>query len=127
MLRAHLKDVDDTATLADVKRPMAMAAEHLLFQRFISERLQIILVVDEFGTTVGIVSSRILSRPSSVLRSWTKKTRWPTFSYTHGISGKSVRVKWGSRSRTKNHGRRTAKASLDRAFSAKTLSVAHAV
>ncbi len=39
---------------------MAMAAEHtpvdVLFQRFISERIQIILVVDEFGTTVGIVS-----------------------------------------------------------------------
>ncbi len=60
VLLAHLKDTDDTATLADVKRPMAMVAEHtpvdLLFQRFISERIQIILVVDEFGTTVGIVS-----------------------------------------------------------------------
>lgn len=60
VLLAHLKDAHDTGTLADVKRPMAMAAEHtpvdVLFQRFISERIQIILVVDEFGTTVGIVS-----------------------------------------------------------------------
>ncbi len=60
VLLAHLKDTHDTGTLADVKRPMAMTAEHTpvdaLFQRFISERLQLILVVDEFGTTVGIVS-----------------------------------------------------------------------
>lgn len=60
VLLAHLKDTHDTGTLADLKRPMAMAAEHApvdaLFQRFISERLQIILVVDEFGATVGLVS-----------------------------------------------------------------------
>ncbi|MGL4400826.1 MAG: CNNM domain-containing protein [Luteolibacter sp.] len=60
VLLAHLKDVDDTATLADVKRPITVAAEDTpvdqLFQRFISERIQITLVVDEFGTTVGIVS-----------------------------------------------------------------------
>jgi cation-transporting P-type ATPase F len=59
-LLAHLKDIDDTATLADVKRPITMAAEHtpvdVLFQKFISERIQITLVVDDFGTTVGIVS-----------------------------------------------------------------------
>lgn len=57
---AHLKDTSDTATLAEVKRPIAVTAEDTaldaLFQRFISERIQIILVVDEFGTTVGIVS-----------------------------------------------------------------------
>jgi CBS domain containing-hemolysin-like protein len=60
VLLAHLKDIDDTATLADVKRPISMAAEHtpvdVLFQKFISERIQITLVVDDFGTTVGIVS-----------------------------------------------------------------------
>lgn len=60
VLLAHLKDTHDTATLADVMRPLAMAAEHLpvdaLFQRFISERIQVMLVVNEFGTTVGLVS-----------------------------------------------------------------------
>ncbi len=60
VLLAHLKGGNDSATLADVRRPITVAAEHLpvdaLFQRFISERLQIMLVVDEFGTTVGIVS-----------------------------------------------------------------------
>ncbi len=60
VLLAHLKDVDDTVTLADVKRPITVTAEDApvdqLFQRFISERIQITLVVDEFGTTVGIVS-----------------------------------------------------------------------
>lgn len=60
VLLAHLKDADSAATLADVKRPIAVTAEYTpvdaLFQRFISERIQIIMVVDEFGTTVGIVS-----------------------------------------------------------------------
>lgn len=59
-LLAHLKDEHDTATLADVKRPITVTAEHTpvdqLFQRFIAERIQITLVVDEFGTTVGLVS-----------------------------------------------------------------------
>jgi CBS domain containing-hemolysin-like protein len=60
VLLAHLKDTCGSATLSDVKRPIAVAIEHtpvdVLFQRFISERIQIILVVDEFGGTVGIVS-----------------------------------------------------------------------
>jgi len=60
VLLAHLKDENDTATLADVKRPITVTAEHApvdqLFQRFIAERIQITLVVDEFGTTVGLVS-----------------------------------------------------------------------
>lgn len=59
-LIAHLKDADDTGTLADVTRPIAVTAEHLpvdvLFQRFIAERHQIMLVIDEFGTTVGLVT-----------------------------------------------------------------------
>ncbi len=59
-LLAHLKDANDTMTLADIARPIAMAAEHttvdVLFQRFISERHQIMLIVDEFGTTVGLVT-----------------------------------------------------------------------
>ncbi|MCU0776858.1 MAG: CNNM domain-containing protein [Akkermansiaceae bacterium] len=59
-LLAHLKDVDGKMTLADVKRPIAVAAEHfhvdVLFERFISERHQIMLIVDEFGTTVGLIT-----------------------------------------------------------------------
>ncbi len=59
-LLAHLKDTDDTGTLADVKRPLAITIEHspvdAVFRRLIAERNQILLVVDEFGTTVGLVS-----------------------------------------------------------------------
>ncbi len=60
VLLAHLKDAADTATLADVKRPLAIAPEHTpvdaIFQRFIAERHQILLIVDEFGTNVGLLS-----------------------------------------------------------------------
>lgn len=59
-LLAHLKDATDTATLADIKRPIAISVEHtpvdVIFQRFIAERHQILLVVDEFGTNVGLLS-----------------------------------------------------------------------
>jgi CBS domain containing-hemolysin-like protein len=59
-LLAHLKDDDDTGTLAEVARPIAVTPEHVpldvLFQRFIAERHQIMLVTDEFGTTVGLVT-----------------------------------------------------------------------
>jgi len=59
-LLAHLKDHYDTGTLADVTKPIAMTPEYTtvdkLFQRFISERHHIMLVTDEFGTTVGLVS-----------------------------------------------------------------------
>lgn len=59
-LIAHLKDADDTGTIADVRRPIAVTPEYTpvdaLFKRFISERHQIMLVTDEFGTTVGLVS-----------------------------------------------------------------------
>lgn len=60
VLLAHLKDEADTATLADVKRPLAVAVEDtpvdVVFRRFIAERHQVIRVVDEFGTNVGLVS-----------------------------------------------------------------------
>jgi len=59
-LLAHLKDDDDTGTLEQIARPLAVTPEHgtvdLLFQRFIAERHQIMVVCDEFGTTVGLVS-----------------------------------------------------------------------
>ncbi|WP_200267247.1 CNNM domain-containing protein [Luteolibacter pohnpeiensis] len=59
-LIAHLKDADDTGTLEQVVRPIAVTPEYtpvdVLFQRFISERHQIMLVTDEFGTTIGLVS-----------------------------------------------------------------------
>jgi CBS domain containing-hemolysin-like protein len=60
VLIAHLKDAEDTMTLAEVTRPIAVAADHTavdaLFRRFISERHQIMLIVDEFGSTVGLVT-----------------------------------------------------------------------
>ena len=60
VLIAHLKDADDKLILAEVARPMAVAADHTpvdaLFRRFISERHQIMLIVDEFGSTVGLVT-----------------------------------------------------------------------
>ncbi len=59
-LLAHLKDADDSGTLAAVTRPIAVAPEDTpvdeLFQRFVAERHQLMLVVDEFGTTVGLVT-----------------------------------------------------------------------
>ncbi|MBP6601200.1 MAG: DUF21 domain-containing protein [Verrucomicrobiales bacterium] len=59
-LIAHLKDDEDIMTLAAVARPIAVAAEHTpldaLFRRFISERHQIMLIVDEFGATAGVVT-----------------------------------------------------------------------
>lgn len=59
-LIAHLKDHYDTGTLADVLLPIAITPEYtpvdVLFQRFIAERHHIMLVTNEFGTTVGLVS-----------------------------------------------------------------------
>ena len=59
-LLAHLKDDDDTWTLARISRPLAVTPEHgtvdQLFQRFLGERHQIMVVADEFGTTVGLVT-----------------------------------------------------------------------
>lgn len=59
-LLAHLKDHYDTGTLADVLLPIAITPEYTpvdaLFQRFIAERHHIMLVTNEFGTTVGLVS-----------------------------------------------------------------------
>lgn len=60
VLVAHLKNPETNATLADLKRPIAMTPDHLpvdqLFERFIAERHQIMLVIDEFGTSVGLVT-----------------------------------------------------------------------
>lgn len=59
-LLAHLKDHYDTGTLADVLLPIAMTSEYTpvdaVFQRFIAERHHIMLVTNEFGTTVGLVT-----------------------------------------------------------------------
>ncbi|MFK7849373.1 MAG: CNNM domain-containing protein [Akkermansiaceae bacterium] len=59
-LLAHLKDHYDTGTLADVLKPIAATPEYTqvdtLFQRFIAERHHIMLITDEFGTTVGLVT-----------------------------------------------------------------------
>ncbi len=59
-LLAHLKDHYDTGTLADVLLPVAITAQYTpvdaLFQRFIAERHHIMLVTNEFGTTVGLVT-----------------------------------------------------------------------
>lgn len=59
-LIAHLKDDYDTGTLADVLLPIAITAEYTpvdaLFERFIAERHHIMLVTNEFGTSVGLVT-----------------------------------------------------------------------
>lgn len=59
-LLAHLKDADDTGTLGDVTRALAVTPESTpvdqLFQRFIAERHQMMIVIDEFGTTVGLIT-----------------------------------------------------------------------
>ena len=59
-LIAHLKDHYDTGSLSDVTLPIAVTPEYVtvdkLFQRFIAERHHIMLVTDEFGTTIGLVT-----------------------------------------------------------------------
>lgn len=59
-LLAHLRHSGPSRTLADVTRPIAVTPDHIpvdqLFQRFIAERHQIMLVADEFGTIVGLVT-----------------------------------------------------------------------
>lgn len=60
VLIAHLKDKEGKGTLEQFVRPIAVTPQDTpadtLFQRFISERLQIMLVADEFGTIMGLVS-----------------------------------------------------------------------
>lgn len=60
VLLAHLKDDDHTGTLEIVTREVAVTPESApvdrVFQRFIAERHQIMMVADEFGTTVGLVT-----------------------------------------------------------------------
>ena len=59
-LIAHLKDEHDTGTLADVLLPIAITPEYTpvdaLFERFVAERHHIMLVTNEFGTTIGLVT-----------------------------------------------------------------------
>ena len=59
-LLAHLKDHYDTGVLADVVLPIAVTAQYTpvdtLFKRLIEERHHIMLVTNEFGTTVGLVT-----------------------------------------------------------------------
>lgn len=60
VLLAHLKNQQNDATLVEVRRPIAAVSDFTpvdrLFQRFISERHQIMLVIDEYGSSVGLVT-----------------------------------------------------------------------
>jgi CBS domain containing-hemolysin-like protein len=60
VLLAHLKNRDDENTISSLKRPIGMVHEHTpldeLFQKFIAERRQIMIVIDRFGTPLGLVS-----------------------------------------------------------------------
>ncbi len=59
-LLAQLRKPNDQATLKSVRRPIEVVLEHLevdrLFKRLISERHQIMLVMDELGSVVGLVT-----------------------------------------------------------------------
>lgn len=59
-LMALHEDPETKATLVSVRRPMAIASEKLqadrLFQRLVKERQQIMLVVEEHGVVVGLVT-----------------------------------------------------------------------
>jgi CBS domain containing-hemolysin-like protein len=59
-LMMQLRDPHEAATLEKVRRPIAVALEHLevdrLFERFIEEGHQIMLVMDELGSVAGVVT-----------------------------------------------------------------------
>jgi CBS domain containing-hemolysin-like protein len=59
-LVAHLNDAEDRLTLAEVARPIAMVTDRValdaLFRRFVAERHQIMVVVDEFDSTIGLIT-----------------------------------------------------------------------
>ena len=59
-LLAQLREPSEHATLVKVRRPLEVVLEHLevdrLFDRFIGERHQIMLVMDEMGSVAGIVT-----------------------------------------------------------------------
>jgi CBS domain containing-hemolysin-like protein len=59
-LLALLKAPDQQLTLTEVLRPLAVTQEDMpvdrLFQRFIAERLHIIMVTDEFGGMQGLIT-----------------------------------------------------------------------
>lgn len=58
--RAQADDAPAATTLADLARPIASMLDKIpvdkLFRHFIAERLQIMLVVDEYGAVLGIVT-----------------------------------------------------------------------
>lgn len=60
VLHAHLKDPESGKTLSDISKPIEVTTDYTaldtLFQRFVAERHHIMLVTDEFGTTVGLVT-----------------------------------------------------------------------
>lgn len=59
-LLAHLKHPEGTQTLTEVLRPLVVTQEEMpvdrLFQRFITERHHIMMVTDEFGGMIGLVT-----------------------------------------------------------------------
>ena len=60
VLMAALKAPDGVGTLADLRRPIEATHKELsvdrLFQRLLAEGQHILLVIDEFGTVVGLVT-----------------------------------------------------------------------
>jgi len=60
VLAEHLKDPSGGRILEDVCKPIEVTADYTavdaLFQRFIADHQHIMLVTDEFGTTVGLVT-----------------------------------------------------------------------